>query len=194
MRTSADFSRSSNIATASGCFRSSATEGRPRFEMSFAKSMPIARAMAAPSLRSTRNTSAPRSASSIAANGPGPMPAISMTLTPASGPARITRTSWKSLQFARRSRRRGGSAPDRKPVDCILPSGVAPAIGPARPAGRTAAFGVSVGIAARIRVMCNPHRPAKWRPSNKTPPARQPKRSPPRSLRDGRCVASASMR
>ena len=36
--------------------------------------------------RSTRMTSAPRSASTIAQNGPGPMPATSMTRSPASGP------------------------------------------------------------------------------------------------------------
>src|SRR5690606_24715706 len=36
--------------------------------------------------RSTRITSAPRSASSIAANGPGPIPASSITRTPDSGP------------------------------------------------------------------------------------------------------------
>ena len=39
-----------------------------------------------PGARSTRITSAPMSASSIAANGPGPMPASSMMRTPLSGP------------------------------------------------------------------------------------------------------------
>src|SRR6185369_13317060 len=37
--------------------------------------------------RSTRMTSAPMSASSIAANGPGPIPTISTTFKPSSGPA-----------------------------------------------------------------------------------------------------------
>ena len=39
--------------------------------------------------RSTRMTSAPRSASSIAANGPGPIPASSMTRAPARGPSAL---------------------------------------------------------------------------------------------------------
>ena len=38
--------------------------------------------------RSTRITSAPMSASIIAANGPGPSPAISTIFKPASGPAK----------------------------------------------------------------------------------------------------------
>src|ERR1700731_1309019 len=43
--------------------------------------------------RRTRTTSAPKSASTIAACGPGPMPPSSMTRTPASGPALLTTTS-----------------------------------------------------------------------------------------------------
>jgi hypothetical protein len=42
------------------------------------------------SARSTRRTSAPMSASIIAQNGPGPMPAISMIRMPSSGPTWIS--------------------------------------------------------------------------------------------------------
>ena len=41
------------------------------------------------STRSTRTTSAPMSDSNIPANGPGPIPASSTTLTPCSGPTRV---------------------------------------------------------------------------------------------------------
>ena len=56
--------------------------------------------------RSTRMTSAPMSDSSIAANGPGPMPAISMMRYPVSGPAMPAVFSGR----ARRSRHRRASA------------------------------------------------------------------------------------
>src|SRR4051812_46797367 len=71
------------VSTPSGDFRSTPIERRPRFRISrfgFEKSPPTAPA------RSTRTTSAPMSASIIAANGPGPIPAISTTLMPDSGP------------------------------------------------------------------------------------------------------------
>jgi hypothetical protein len=44
--------------------------------------------------RSTRTTSAPRSPRIIAACGPGPIPANSITLSPASGPAMPTSSLW----------------------------------------------------------------------------------------------------
>ena len=62
-------------------FRPGVMERRPRLSTSF--SGLSTRAFG----RSTRSTSAPMSASIIAVNGPGPMPAISITLKPCSGPA-----------------------------------------------------------------------------------------------------------
>ena len=46
--------------------------------------------------RRTRTTSAPRSASTIPACGPGPMPPSSMTRTPAKGPKPVTATTYPS--------------------------------------------------------------------------------------------------
>ena len=56
----------------------------------------------ATSARSTRSTSAPRSASSIPQNGPGPSPVISTTRSPASGP--------RHGAVSRSTRRTGGRA------------------------------------------------------------------------------------
>src|SRR5919198_831743 len=78
---SAEATRSRTTPAPSGCLRSAATERRPR--SSSAGSGP----RAAPG-RSTRTTSAPRSARTIPQNGPGPIPATSTTRTPASGPMR----------------------------------------------------------------------------------------------------------
>src|SRR4029450_954538 len=47
--------------------------------------------------RSTRMTSAPWSASIIAAKGPGPRPAISMIFKPASGPGNASPSLWRRL-------------------------------------------------------------------------------------------------
>ena len=55
----------------------------------------------ATSARSTRSTSAPRSASSIPQNGPGPRPTSSTTRNPAIGP----RQSWRLGHGVLRSRR-----------------------------------------------------------------------------------------
>ena len=74
----------SAVATASGCFRSSATLRRPRCMMSQCGSLGIG-ALTAPA-RSMRSTSAPMSESIIAVNGPGPMPANSRMRIPFSGP------------------------------------------------------------------------------------------------------------
>ncbi len=71
------------VSTPSGDLRSTPIERRPRFKISrlgFDGSPPTDPA------RSTRITSAPMSASIIAANGPGPIPAISMILVPDNGP------------------------------------------------------------------------------------------------------------
>src|SRR4051812_2029588 len=80
-RASACSTSRSTVCTPSGCLRSTAIDLRPRLSTSF--SGLSTRAFG----RSTRSTSAPMSASIIAVNGPGPMPAISITLTPCSGPA-----------------------------------------------------------------------------------------------------------
>src|SRR5688572_11654660 len=74
-------------STPSALLRSMPTERRPRFSTSLlgASKFPVT-AWA----RSTRITSAPMSASIIAANGPGPIPAISITRTSESGPIRAT--------------------------------------------------------------------------------------------------------
>ena len=75
MRASADSTSVSSASTPSGFFRSMPTERRPRFNTS------AGGAAGSPPLtdwaRSTRTTSAPMSASIMAAKGPGPMPAIS---------------------------------------------------------------------------------------------------------------------
>src|SRR4051794_37868343 len=81
MTTSACLTSSSTVATACGSLRLSATLGRPRLS-----SIVAPPASACPPGRSTRITSAPRSARIMQACGPGPMPAISTTLIPARGP------------------------------------------------------------------------------------------------------------
>ena len=74
----------STVATPSGCLRSTPTLRRPRLSTSkWGVSGISSRTRSA---RSTRTTSAPRSASIMAANGPGPIPAISTTRMPLSGP------------------------------------------------------------------------------------------------------------
>src|SRR5829696_438236 len=75
------------VSTPSGCFRSTPIERRPRFNTSI---HPGSNPRSTDWARSTRTTSAPMSESSIAANGPGPMPAISITLTPDSGPTSLS--------------------------------------------------------------------------------------------------------
>ncbi len=82
--TSARSTSDNNVSTPSACFKSSATLRRPRSMTS--QCGPVASSRTA-CTRSTRTTSAPISASIIAANGPGPMPAISKMRTPCSGPA-----------------------------------------------------------------------------------------------------------
>ena len=54
-----------------------------------------------PPMRSIRITSAPMSASSMAQNGPGPMPAISMIVTPFSGPKSKAPSRSDILQLVR---------------------------------------------------------------------------------------------
>ena len=85
MRASAFSTNCNNASTPSGLLRSSAILRRPRNMRS-----PAGVSGAGPRTacaRSTRMTSAPMSASNMAANGPGPMPAISITLYPLNGPA-----------------------------------------------------------------------------------------------------------
>ncbi|SPC05180.1 hypothetical protein CO2235_MP10298 [Cupriavidus oxalaticus] len=75
-------SHSRNTAsTATGSLRFSTTDCLPRLVMAWGRSGAARR-----SGGSTAMTVAPRSASSMPQNGPGPMPLISITLTPASGP------------------------------------------------------------------------------------------------------------
>src|SRR2546423_634894 len=81
MRASACSTRRSTACTPSGCFRSTAIERRPRLRTSLSGFRTRALGL------SRRRTSAPMSASIIAVNGPGPMPAISITFKPCSGPA-----------------------------------------------------------------------------------------------------------
>src|SRR5690606_18513805 len=76
----------STVSTASGFLRSRTTDFLPRFNRSRC-SCP-ARKTPPPGL-STRTTWAPRSASVIPANGPGPIPPSSNTFTPDSGPLLI---------------------------------------------------------------------------------------------------------
>src|SRR5680860_644260 len=92
IRTSAESISLRTSSTPSADFRSTAMERRPR-ETTSARTAAIVlgpRTQPAPprpaERRSTRVTVAPRSASIIPANGPGPIPAISTTVTPASGP------------------------------------------------------------------------------------------------------------
>jgi hypothetical protein len=68
-------------------FKSSVTERLPRIITSFQRSRFRPRSPGAG--RSTRITSAPMSASSIPANGPGPIASNSMTLIPESGPMSV---------------------------------------------------------------------------------------------------------
>src|SRR5829696_6783197 len=77
----------STVSTPSDCLRSTPIERRPRFSTSI---HPGSNPRSTDWARSTRTTSAPMSESSIAANGPGPMPAISITLTPDSGPTSLS--------------------------------------------------------------------------------------------------------
>ena len=82
-RASACSTMRSTVATPSGCFRSMVTSRRPRAS----NVNPLGRsAWVASSARSIRTTSAPMSDSNVPANGPGPIPASSMTLIPCSGP------------------------------------------------------------------------------------------------------------
>ena len=96
--------RSSTRRTSSGCLRSSATERLPRPSTSCSGGTT---ARAGPPGRSMRTTSAPRSASSMPANGAGPMPASSTTRRPVRGP--VTGAAWA----ARRGRR-----PRSTPAGC----------------------------------------------------------------------------
>ena len=80
--TSAEATRSRTTPAARGSFRSIATLGRPRVSTSLSR----ATAASVPPGRSMRMTSAPRSASVIAACGPGPIDASSTTRTPRRGP------------------------------------------------------------------------------------------------------------
>src|SRR5262249_4837157 len=72
-----------------GAFTSSARERRPRCSTSNFGSRP-GNPRSAASWRSRRITSAPMSANSVAANGAGPIPAISMMRNPARGPIMVT--------------------------------------------------------------------------------------------------------
>src|SRR4051812_265361 len=81
MRTSVVSTRSSNNATPSGLRRSMPAERLLR------SSTPV-QAVSPVRTRSMRNTSAPRSASSMPQYGPGPRPTSSTTRTPESGPPR----------------------------------------------------------------------------------------------------------
>src|SRR5215471_18990285 len=80
----------STVSTPSDCLRLTPIERRPRLSTSI---HPGSKPRSTDWARSTRTTSAPRSDSSIAANGPGPIPAISTTFTPESGPMQLTLAS-----------------------------------------------------------------------------------------------------
>jgi hypothetical protein len=82
--TSAASTSLSSASTAAGFFRSSPTERLPRVSSSCCGEVERG-----PGL-SMRNTSAPRSASIMAQNGPGPMLASSITRRPVSGPDLLT--------------------------------------------------------------------------------------------------------
>src|SRR5512147_692275 len=84
MSASARATSSSAAATPSFDLRSSVTERRPRSITSIQRSR--LRPRSTDTGRSTSRTSAPMSASSIPANGPGPIASNSRTLVPESGP------------------------------------------------------------------------------------------------------------
>src|SRR3954452_9418557 len=112
--TSARSTSASTSSTPAGSLRSTATERRPRLSRSCSAAPVGGRARG----RSIRSTSAPRSASSIAANGPGPIPASSTTRSPARGPVVMAgpdRTGGPAVKQARRcgqgSGRRDGGVP-----------------------------------------------------------------------------------
>src|SRR5262249_28811718 len=88
MRASALAARRSTTLRPASAFTSTAIERRPRCSTSNLTSRP-GRPRSATSRRSTRITSAPMSASSMAANGAGPMPAISTMRYPARGPIAV---------------------------------------------------------------------------------------------------------
>ena len=76
-----------SASTASGSFKFNATDFLPRLKMVyFAKA---AAASGSATGRSMTVTSAPISANIIPAQGPGPIPAISTTLTPSNAPLLI---------------------------------------------------------------------------------------------------------
>ena len=80
MTTSAPSIKRCTVATPSGFLRSTAIDRRPRLRTFALWPLPLCAS------RSTRMTSAPISDSIIAQKGPGPIPAISITLIPLSGP------------------------------------------------------------------------------------------------------------
>ena len=84
MIASADSTNFSTASTPSGFFRSIPIERRLRVSVSFGGSSGSPPVTAFD--RSMRMTFAPMSASIMAQNGPGPMPASSMTVIPLSGP------------------------------------------------------------------------------------------------------------
>src|SRR6516165_1009519 len=94
-RTSALSTSSITMATAFACLRSSPIDRRPRAKTSNLRSSGRPRSKG--SIRSTRKMLAPRSASIMQQNGPGPMPASSSTFIPDSGPlmaATATTSMW----------------------------------------------------------------------------------------------------
>src|SRR5450755_1054704 len=80
--------RRSAASAPAGCLRSRETMCLPRLSKLYRPRLKkeTSRVCRFGVLRSTRSTSAPRSASTIAANGAGPMPANSTMRTPLSGP------------------------------------------------------------------------------------------------------------
>ena len=149
-----------------GCLRSTATLRRPRLSRSCSGTP---KPSAGPPGRSTRKTSAPRSARTIAANGAGPMPASSTTRRFCKGPG--TWPSWHPagphtggvpftashpaavLPFVRRGHWvtaglvSGSVAPD---VPSFVPLGLSPRPDPparARSCGRTACSPIGVLLA-----------------------------------------------
>src|SRR6516225_3344806 len=81
---SARSTRRSTVATPSGCLRSTPMDRRPRLKTCGGGT--LGSPPTTESARSTRTTSAPKSARTMAQNGPGPIPESSMTRTPVSGP------------------------------------------------------------------------------------------------------------
>ena len=81
---SADSMSFNSVSTPSGFLRSIAMFWRPRCKMS--KAGPSGAGPRTDCARSTRITSAPMSDNIMAANGPGPMPAISTIRKPERGP------------------------------------------------------------------------------------------------------------